>query len=183
LPADEHLHCFELCGSLYPVLADEKSAEELRKELEYVKVLIYKISESKIPEIKEPEKGGVSGPSGAPKLSTVQEVIEALNAKFDKLDKGDSERIAKHIETTLHDQELLDVVRHNPDADEELLFDQVMAEKLSDRFTDFIYDSCPPDRFDVLMDDAIKDFVNRNAYHLLRSSAFKSSVSINAASV
>ncbi len=183
LPADEHLHCFELCGSLYPVLADEKSAEELRKELEYVKVLIYKISESKIPEIKEPEKGGVSGPSGAPKLSTVQEVIEALNAKFDKLDKGDSERIAKHIETTLHDPELLDVVRHNPDADEELLFDQVMSEKLSDRFTDFIYDSCPPDRFEVLMDDAIKDFVNRNAYHLLRSSAFKSSVSINAASV
>ncbi|TLS77947.1 type I restriction endonuclease subunit R [Mariprofundus erugo] len=176
MPADELLSCFNLCAGLYPVLADEKSAEELKKELEYVKVLRYKIEKTGTPEIKEPEKGKVSGPTGQPKLSTVQEVIDALNKKFDQLDQGDSDRIAEHMSSVIEDPELMNVVQHNPDTDEELLFEQVMKEKLSDRYMDFVYDICPPERFETMMDEAIRDFVARNAYHLLRQSAARSAM-------
>jgi len=170
LPENELLDCYTFCLVLYPVLADMKSAEELKQELEYVKVLIYKIDKADMPEIRESEPPTPPGPSGPPKLSTVQEVIDALNAKFKDVDKADCEKIAEHLDRVFEDKSLQNVITSNQNTDAEILFAQVMQEKLDGQYQDFIYDHCPPDRFTQLFDDEVKMFVARNAYHLLRQS-------------
>jgi len=171
LPENELLDCYTFCSVLYPVLADIKSAEELKKELEYVKVLMYKIDKSDLPEIRESEPPTGAGPSGPPKLSTVQEVIDALNAKFKDIDATDCEKIAEHLNTVIEDKSLQNIITRNPNTDAEILFAQVMQDKLDGQYQDFVYDHCPAERFDHLFDDKVKTFVARNAYHLLRQSA------------
>jgi len=170
LPENELLDCYTFCSVLYPVLADVKSAEALRKELEYVKVLIYKIDKTDLPEIREPERPTTTGPSGPPKLSTVQEVIDALNAKFKDVNQNDCENIAKHLDAVIQDKKLQNVITSNPLTEPEILFSQVMHEKLDGQYEDFLCNHCP-ERFDQLFDDEVKTFVARNAYHLLRQSA------------
>jgi len=174
LPENEMLDCYTFCSVLYPVLADIKSAEELKKELEYVKVLMYKIDKSDLPEIREPERPTTTAPSGPPKLSTVQEVVDALNAKFKDVDQNDCENIAKHLDAVIQDKGLQNVITSNPNTEPGILFSQVMQEKLDSQYQDFLYDHCP-DRIDLLFDDDVKTFVARNAYHLLRQGAMPAS--------
>ena len=145
----------------------------LKKELKDVTVVNYAMPEVKFD---PPEEGGegVGGKGSVTKVKvtkTVEEIIEEINAKFRGMigTKG-VEVVGKFLEIVTHDNALLTIVRNNPNKDPDKVFTEIVRDKLNNKLMEVVLDEAP-DKYEEIMSDAVRPFINKTAYNLIREAA------------
>jgi len=147
----------------------------LKKELEEVNVVNYHIPKvDPIPVAVPVSKGRKKGGSvvSVKKTKTVKQVIEEINEKFREIVGEDGAKvIGEFIENVTQDEELISIVRNNKEIDPNIVYEQIMRDRLKDRLVEIVMKTSPEKYEDIVSKDVLP-FVNKTAYGLLREAAF-----------
>ena len=150
--------------------------KSLEKELKEVRVVNYSIPELKNEWKDNGGNKGVGGGNGnvtrVKETKTVKEIIEEINLEFKSIigDEG-VEIVGKFLEEVSSDQALIDTVINNKNKDKDKVFEEILRAKLTEKLTEVIMLNAP-EKYDAIMSDKVRPFINRTAYNVLRNVAF-----------
>ena len=174
MPEDELTEFYIFAKNLHSTLDTHLSYDQLKKELEHVHLTKHLVREI---EHEEPEnegrtkQGGASNPLSLPPLATVEEIVAAINEKFRQaISPEDADMVEHYLHEVSEDDELIMDVRSNLDADPDVVYEQILKDKLRRRYTDYVINHAA-DRYENLNEEDLLGFVQRNAYQLLRQAA------------
>ncbi len=158
---------------LHSALDTHLTYDQLQKEMEHVHLIKHRVREitPKQPEEREKTGGGTANPLALPPLATVEEIVAAINEKFRQaISPEDADTVEHYLHEVSKDDELIMDVRSNLDADPDVVYEQILKDKLSRRYTDYVIKHAA-DRYVNLNEEDLLGFVQRNAYQLLRQTA------------
>lgn len=176
---DKGLIDFQIFATLlYKKLDPTMSAEDLLKEIEKVKMKSFDIAE--IGEtVHEPDGGdddddeGGGGQKGGNAtfvrpMATVEEVVIAINLRFkERVSPGGVEVVESYLQALQTNDSLKATIRNNMTQDERQVYELVIKEIMDKLYTDFIINKSP-EYYTELTDVNIQNFINQNAYKMLR---------------
>ena len=173
MPEDDFTEFYVFAKYLHSALDTHLTYGQLLKEMEHVhltKHLVREISPDE-PEEREKPGGGVGNPLALPPLATVEEIVSAVNERFRQaISPEDINTVEHYLHEVSEDEELIMDVHSNLDADPDVIYDQILKDKLSGRYTDYVINHAA-DRYENLNEEDLLGFVQRNAYQLLRQAA------------
>jgi type I restriction enzyme R subunit len=176
---DKELFEFQLfCIYLNNKLTN-RSNKDLEKELRDVSVVNFSIPEVEIDDDgddDDPSGGGSGGGGGGSVTSvketkTVKEVIAEINLQFKAMigDEGVT-IVSEFIEEVVADTSLLEIVVSNKDKPAETVFNTILRDKLNNKLMETIM-AKSPEKYDEIMSDEVRPYINRTAYNMLRNAA------------
>ena len=173
LPQDELYAFYIFARHLYSILDTQLSYDALQKELEHVHLTKHLIRETDPPEPTEDpgRTGGTGDPTAIPPMATVEEIVAAINDKFQHAITPEDAAVVEHyLEDVQKDDELIRDVHSNLDDNPAVVFEEILKDKLFRRYTDFIIKHAA-ERYETLQNEDLLDFIQTNAYQLLRQVA------------
>ena len=119
----------------------------------------------------EGKPGGSGSPTAVPPMATVEEIVAAINEKFrDAISPEDAAVVEHYLNEVRQDDELIMDVHSNLNDDPAIVFEQIIKDKLLRRYTDFVIRHAA-ERYESLQKEDLLNFVQTNAYQLLRQVA------------
>ena len=173
LPEDELSEFYIFARHLYSTLDTQLTYDELQKELEHVHLTKHLVRETDPPVPPEDDRrhSGSGSPTTMPPMATVEEVVDAINRKFgDAISPEDAAVVEHYLNEVQQDDELIMDVHSNLDDDPVIVFEQIIKDKLFRRYTDFVIRHAA-ERYESLQKEDLLNFVQTNAYQLLRQVA------------
>jgi type I restriction enzyme R subunit len=173
LPEDELSEFYIFARHLYSTLDTQLTYDELQKELEHVHLTKHLVRETDppVPPEDDGRHSGSGNPTAIPPMATVEEVVDAINRKFgDAISPEDAAVVEHYLNEVQQDDELIMDVHSNLDDDPAIVFEQIIKDKLFRRYTDFVIRHAA-ERYESLQKEDLLNFVQTNAYQLLRQVA------------
>jgi type I restriction enzyme R subunit len=139
---------------------------KLDEELEKVQLVSYKIRLEKRETKPETQKALVTKAKRTMQYSTIDEVIEAINANYDlALGDNDKSLLKQYMETIVKDPKILASIKANKSQDLGRLYATTLATQLKEKAIQFFLENNPAKLVEYLEEDMIT-FLNQEAFRL-----------------
>lgn len=172
---DKALVDFNLFASLlYKKLDPAMSAEELRKELEHVRLKNHAIELVTDLTMEESEsndgtKRESAGVTYVKPMATVEEVVTAINLRFNQSFSPESVQVVEnYLEDLQKNNDLKITIKNNLPLDEQQVYATVVKPIMDKLYVDYIF-THSPQNYSELTQEKIQEFINHNAYRMLRA--------------